>query len=236
MSATTPAGGRARGRERGDLVRRDPPRRRVSAPRPVSDSAGAPRSCSDPARKAPAASRRLESGWRGSSGNHDHRANARAALGGQDSAAGLGLAADARGVYAPFFAVIASVLLLLGAIAYDGPRLTAARQDALHAANEAARVAAATIASGGTTDDARTAAEERMTKSRLIYNRPIAVGAIECAGSRVQVTVVSSYIYRSALGLIRDVQPIEATGAAEAYLVLPDDTPSELKYLGECPL
>ena len=42
------------------------------------------------------------------------------------------------------------------------PRLTAARQDALHAANEAARVAAATIASGGTVDDARTAAEERV--------------------------------------------------------------------------
>ena len=156
--------------------------------------------------------------------------------GAQDPAPRWSKAADTRGVYAPFFAVIASVLLLLGAIAYDGPRLTAARQDALHAANEAARVAAATIASGGTTDDARSAAEDRMTKSRLIYGRPIAVGEMECVGTRVQVTVVSSYIYRSALGLIRDVQPIEATGPAEAYLVLPDDTPSQLKYLGECPL
>lgn len=145
-------------------------------------------------------------------------------------------AADQRGVYAPFIAVIASVLLLLGAIAYDGPRLTAARQDALHAANEAARVAAATIAAGGTAADARTAAEGRIEKSLLIYGRPIAVGDIHCAGSRVQVTVVSSYIYRSALGLIRDVQPIEATGAAEAYLVLPDDSRSDLNYLGECPL
>ena len=145
-------------------------------------------------------------------------------------------AREQDGVYATFIAVIASVLLLLGAIAYDGPRLTAARQDALHAANESARVAAATIASGGTVDDARTAAEERMAKSDLIYGQPVAVGGIECVGSLVQVTVVSNYIYRSALGLIRDRQPIEAVGAAEAYLVLPDDTASELKYLGECPL
>ena len=144
--------------------------------------------------------------------------------------------ADQRGVYATFIAVIASVLMLLGAIAYDGPRLTAARQDALHAANEAARVAAATIASGGTVGDARNAAEERTAKDDLIYGQPIAVGSIECVGSLVQVTVVSNYIYRSALGLIRDRQPIEAVGAAEAYLVLPDDTRSELKYLGECPL
>ena len=144
--------------------------------------------------------------------------------------------ADQRGVYAPFIAIIASVLMLLGAIAYDGPRLTIARQDALHAANEAARVAAATIASGGTVGNARTAAEDRMAKSTLVYGQPIAVGAIDCVGSLVQVTVVSNYIYRSALGLIRDRQPIEAVGAAEAYLVLADDTPSELKYLGECPL
>lgn len=144
--------------------------------------------------------------------------------------------ADERGVYAPFIALIASVLLLLGAIAYDGPRLTAARQDALHAANEAARVAAGTIAAGGTIFDAQTAAEERIEKSRLIYGRPIAVGEIECVGSRVQVTVVSMYVFRSALGLWRDFQPIEATAAAEAFLVLPDETPSELGYLGECPL
>ena len=143
---------------------------------------------------------------------------------------------DQRGVYAPFIAVIASILLLLGSIAYDGPRLTAARQDALHAANEAARTAAITLASGGTIDDARTAADERLARSRLIYGQPIAVVSLDCVGTRVQVTVVSNYIFRSALGLARDRQPIEATGAAEAYLVLADDSPSHLKHLGECPL
>ncbi|MDE0654225.1 MAG: hypothetical protein OXI26_11290 [bacterium] len=143
---------------------------------------------------------------------------------------------DERGVYASFLAVIASALMLLGAIAYDGPRLTVARQDAAHAANEAARVAAATIASGGTIDDARNAAEQRLDKSRLIYGQPIAVGDIHCAGSRVQVTVVSNYVYRSALGLARDRQPIEAIGAAEAYVLLPNSYPSDLSFLGECPL
>ena len=65
---------------------------------------------------------------------------------------------DQRGDYAIFIAVIASALLLFGGIAYDAPRLTAARQDALHAANEAARVAAATVASGG---NARSSARSR---------------------------------------------------------------------------
>lgn len=143
---------------------------------------------------------------------------------------------DERGVYASFIAIIASALMLLGAIAFDGPRLTVARQDAAHAANEAARVAAATIAGGGTVDDARIAAQQRLDKSRLIYGQPIALGDIHCAGTRVQVTVVSNYIYRSALGLARDRQPIEAVGAAEAYLILPDRESSDLGYLGECPL
>ena len=143
---------------------------------------------------------------------------------------------DERGAYASFIAIIASAMLFLGGIAYDAPRLTAARQDALHAANEAARVAAATIASGGTLTDARTAAEERVAKSFLIYGEPIAVGDLDCVGSRVQVTVETGYVYRSTLRVLRDRQYIEATGAAEAYLVLPGDTPSELKYLGECPL
>ena len=143
---------------------------------------------------------------------------------------------DERGDYATFIAVIVVVLMLLGGIAYDGPRLTIARQDAAHAANEAARVAAATIASGGTVNEARLAAEQRMDRSRLIYGQPVAVGDFHCVGSLVRVTVVSNYIYRSALGLFRDRQPLEAVGSAEAYLVLPDDSPSELKYLGECPL
>ena len=143
---------------------------------------------------------------------------------------------DERGAYASFIAIIASAMLYLGGIAYDAPRLTAARQDALHAANEAARVAAVTIASGGTLTDARTAAEERVAKTLLIYGEPIEVGDLDCVGSRVQITVETGYLYRSTLRIIRDRQYIEATGAAEAYLVLPDNTPSELKYLGECPL
>ena len=143
---------------------------------------------------------------------------------------------DQRGDYAIFIAVIATALLLFGGIAYDAPRLTAARQDALHAANEAARVAAGTIAGGGTLDQAREAAEERMSRSRLIYGQDIHVAFIDCVGSRVQVTVLTGYIFRSALGFARPRQPIEAVGAAEARLVLPSDEISTLHYLGECPL
>ena len=146
------------------------------------------------------------------------------------------VADDQRGAYASFIAIIAAALLFLGGIAYDGPRLTAARQDALHAANEAARVAAATIASGGTIDDARSAATDRLELVPLIYGEPITLGLLDCVGSRVQITVASGYVFRSAMRIVRNRQPILATGAAEAYLVLPDDTPSELKYLGECPL
>lgn len=143
---------------------------------------------------------------------------------------------DQRGAYASFIAIIAAALLVLGGIAYDAPRLTAARQDALHAANEAARVAAATIASGGTVDDAESAAADRLALVPLIYGEPITLNSLACVGSRVQITVASSYVFRSTMQILRDRQPILATGAAEAYLVLPDDTPSELKYLGECPL
>ena len=143
---------------------------------------------------------------------------------------------DERGAYASFIALIAAALVFLGGIAYDAPRLTAARQDALHSANEAARVSAATIASGGTIEDAHTAAEGRVAVSPLIYGEEILISDIECVGSRVQVTIITGYIFRSVMGLIRPRQPIEAVGAAEAYLILPDDTPSELRYLGECPL
>ena len=143
---------------------------------------------------------------------------------------------DERGAYASFIALIAAALVFLGGIAYDAPRLTAARQDALHSANEAARVSAATIASGGTIEDAHSAAEDRVAVSPLIYGEEILIAEIECVGSRVQVTIITGYIYRSVMGLIRPRQPIEAVGAAEAFLVLPDDSPSELRYLGECPL
>ena len=143
---------------------------------------------------------------------------------------------DERGAYASFIAVIASALLFLGGIAYDAPRLTAARQDALHAANEAARVAAATIAAGGTVADARSAAEDRLALVPLIYGETITVHTLACVGSRAQITVKTGYVFRSTMRIIQNRQEILATGAAEAYLVLPDDSPSELKYLGECPL
>lgn len=145
-------------------------------------------------------------------------------------------ARDERGDYAVFIAVIASALLLLGGLAYDGPRLIAARQDALHSANEAARVAAATIASGGTLEQATEAAQNRLDQTGLIYGQDVLVARVDCVGSRVQVTVVSRYLFRSALGLARDWQPIEATAAAEARLVLPSKEFSTLTYLGECPL
>ncbi len=146
------------------------------------------------------------------------------------------LADDQRGVYGPFIAVIAAALLFLGGIAYDGPRLNAARQHAVHEANEAARVAAATVASGGTIAQATDAAEAHVDKTRLLYGQEIDVVVVDCVGSRVQITVASGYHFRSVLGLLRNPQPIVATGAAQAYLVLPSDEQSTLHYLGECPL
>ncbi|MDE0161797.1 MAG: hypothetical protein OXL98_08660 [Acidimicrobiaceae bacterium] len=131
-----------------------------------------------------------------------------------------------------FIAVIATALLLLGGLAYDGPRLIAARQDAAHAANEAARVAAATIASGGTLQQARDAAENRVDRTSLIYGHDIDVAIIECEGSRVETTIVTGYIYRSVMGLARPRQPIVAVGAAEAVLLLPDGQTSTRHYLG----
>ena len=128
-----------------------------------------------------------------------------------------------------FIAVIATALLLLGGLAYDGPRLIAARQDA---ANEAARVAAATIASGGTLQQARDAAENRVDRTSLIYGHDIDVAIIECEGSRVETTIVTGYIYRSVMGLARPRQPIVAVGAAEAVLLLPDGQTSTRHYLG----
>lgn len=143
---------------------------------------------------------------------------------------------DERGDYAVFIAVIASALLLFGGIAYDAPRLNSARQTALHAANEAARVAAATVASGGTVQQAQQAAGERMARSPLIYGQDVHVVALDCVGSRVQATVATRYVFRSALAALRSWQTIEAVGAAEARLVLPSDEMSTLHYLGECPL
>lgn len=143
---------------------------------------------------------------------------------------------DQRGDYAIFIAVIATALLLFGGIAYDVPRLNAARQDALHKANEAARVAAATIASGGTVDDAWRAAGGRMAEDPLVYGEEVHIASVDCVGSRVQVTVVTGYVFRSAIAAARARQTIAAVGAAEASLVQPGGRASTLHYLGECPL
>lgn len=145
-------------------------------------------------------------------------------------------AVDQRGDYSVFVAVIAVALLLLGGLAYDGPRLIAARQDAAHVANEAARVAAATIASGGTFEDARAAAQRRVGQTGLIYGQDVELVDLECAGSRVQAYIASGYVYRSAMRLIRGRQTVGAVGAAEAQLVLPGGDQSTLHHLGECPL
>ena len=131
----------------------------------------------------------------------------------------LGLRAqaeDQRGDYSVFIAVLAASLLVLGGLAYDGPRVIAARQDAVHAANEAARVAAVTIASGGTLQQAQQAAEQRLSQTGLIYGEDVHVAYIDCVGSRVQATVVTGYVYLSALHLLRSRQTIAAVGAAEA--------------------
>ncbi len=146
------------------------------------------------------------------------------------------MAGDERGDYSVFVAVIVAALLFLGGLAYDGPRVIAARQDAAHAANEAARVAAATIAGGGTLDQAQDAAQRRVDQTGLIYGQGIDVIGLACVGSRVQAYIASHYIYRSAMRLIKTRQTVAAVGAAHARLLLPDGNPLPLQHLGECPL
>ena len=144
---------------------------------------------------------------------------------------------DERGDFAIFIAVIAAALLLFGSIAYDAPRLMTARQHAVHAANEAARAAAATIAAGGTLSDARDAADFTVSSRLSPYGAPIdLLGGLHCLGNRVEVTVSTWYSNRSALGVFRTRQPITASGAAEAVLSGPDGQPIALQYLPECPL
>lgn len=136
-----------------------------------------------------------------------------------------------------FIAIIAGALLLFGGIAYDAPRLITARQHAVHNANEAARVAAAVVAAGGTLQEAEEAAANRITAAGPLYGAPTTVDTpLECVGNRVEVTVRTSYSNRSALAIFRGLQPITATGAAEAELVGPDGQPVALGYLPECPL
>lgn len=143
---------------------------------------------------------------------------------------------DERGDFAIFIAVIASALLLFGSIAYDAPRLITARQHAAHSANEAARVAAATVAAGGTREHAREAAVRRLSMTPPLYGAAVRVASLRCVGTYVEVTVQTSYTNRSALAVFREEQPIFATGAAEAQLVGPTGEPSPLGYLSECAL
>jgi Flp pilus assembly protein TadG len=148
----------------------------------------------------------------------------------------MGPREDQRGDYAIFIAVIASALLMFGGIAYDAPRLITARQHAVHNANEAARVAAATVAAGGTLDQARDAADRRMAATPPLYGAPTVIARMECVGNLVEITVQTSYTNRSALAVFRNEQPIIATGAAEAELVGPFGEPIAFGYLPECPL
>ena len=112
-------------------------------------------------------------------------------------------------LYGEFFAVIR-----LGAAVAEGHRL---RRTPAHRGppgcyrtptNEDARVAGATIASGGTTDDARSdavAAHDQV--AGLIYGRPDRPWARWSASAPACRSRSSAgYIYRSALGLIRDVR------------------------------
>ena len=142
-----------------------------------------------------------------------------------------------RGDYSMFIAIVAAALLLFGGIAYDAPRLITARQHAIHNANEAARVAAAVVAAGGTLQEAENEATRRVAAAGSLYGAPTSVDTpLDCVGNRVEVTVRTWYSNRSAIAIFRQQQPIIATGAAEAELVGPDGQPVALGYLPECPL
>ena len=141
---------------------------------------------------------------------------------------------DDQGVYAPFIALIASALLLFGGVAYDAPRLVTARQHALHKANEAAGIAAATIISGGSGNDARAAVERHVAKTRLIYGYEVALHTMRCVGSKVEVTLVTGYVYRSAVAVVWKLHTITATAAAEARTVGTSGTPTNLWRAGQC--
>ena len=150
------------------------------------------------------------------------------------------LRANERGVYAPFIAVITAALLLFGSIAYDGPRLNTVRQHAARQASEAARVAAATIAGGGTADEAEQAAVDRLAQSGHIYGQPTVLVNFDCVGTTVEVLVYIDFYFRSVIGAAANPHRTSAEAAAEAYILLPsqvfDPTAGEggLKYLTEC--
>lgn len=155
---------------------------------------------------------------------------------------------DERGDFAVFIAVIAAALLLFGSIAYDAPRLISARQHAVHVANEAAGIAAATVAAGGLVgleckSDPRTQSPSDVCKAALSvvdgtlppYGANFEVVSLRCTGNRVEVTIETWYSNRSPLGVFRDRVPIAATGAAQAVMTGPDGKPATLKnLLPEC--
>ena len=143
---------------------------------------------------------------------------------------------DERGDYAIFFAVIATALLIFSSVAIEAPRLIAARQHAVFTANDAARVAAATVAAGGTIGDARELAAERVKSLPQPYGGVAELNSMRCTGNHVEVTVLAWYRARTVIGVYRSLWQIVALGAAEAVLVGPDGNPAQLAYLPECPL
>lgn len=147
-------------------------------------------------------------------------------------------ASGERGDFAIFIAVIMTALLLLGSIAYDGPRLVAARQHVAHVATEVASVAATTIAAGGTLAQAEDAARVRLASEPVRHGQPIDLLQFGCVGNQVGVVVGTAYRSRTALAVFRERHTIVARGAAETVLVGPGGIPAEAGFGGlpECPL
>ena len=143
---------------------------------------------------------------------------------------------DQRGDYAIFFAVIATALLIFSGVAIEAPRLIAARQHAVFVANDAARMAAATVAAGGTLAQAEDAATDRIEKFPQPYGGWAEFNSMRCTGNHVEVTMLVWHRARTLIGVYRSLWQIVAVGAAEAVLVGPDGDAVELAYLPECPL
>ena len=143
---------------------------------------------------------------------------------------------DERGDYAIFFAVIATALLIFSSVAIEAPRLITSRQHAVFVANDAARVAAATVAAGGTLEQAEKAATDRIERFPQPYGGWAEFNSLRCTGSHVEVTMLAWYRARTLIGVYRSLWQIIAVGAAEAVLVGPGGEEVELSYLSECPL
>ena len=142
---------------------------------------------------------------------------------------------DDRGAYTMFIAIVVGALAMLASVAYDVPRLITARQHAAQTASETARVAAATIAAGGTLEEARAAATERAGAFPQPFGAQAHLGEMRCVGGQVETTLLTSYDNKSALGIFRDTQIIQASGAAKATIVGPDGEELALGTLPQCP-